>query len=64
MRLAFTWKRLSIYPYYLVIINMLFFNRKLVTFILRTVLESNQVLTYVFKNVKILSKCESQRVEL
>ena len=43
---------------------MLFFNRKLVTFILRTVLESNQVLTYVFKNVKILSKCESQRVEL
>ena len=33
-------------------------------FLFRTVLKSNQVLTYVFKNVKILSKCEFQRVEL
>ena len=48
--LALAWKRLSIYLYYLVIINMLSFNRRFVMFLLLTVLESNQVLTDVFKN--------------
>ena len=48
--LALTWKRLSIYLYYLVIINMLSFNRRFVMFLLLTVLESNQVLTDEFKN--------------
>ena len=33
-------------------------------FLLQTVVEINQVLTDVFKYVKILSKCEFQRVEL
>ena len=48
--LALAWKRLSIYLYYLVIINMLSFNRRFVMFLLLTVLESNQVLTDEFKN--------------
>ena len=43
---------------------MLSFNRMFVMFLLQTVVESNQVLTDVFKYVKILSKCEFQRVEL
>ena len=47
------WRRLSIYPYYQVIYNMLFFNRRFVTFLLRTVLDSKQVLVYVIKNVKM-----------
>ena len=62
--LALAWKRLSTYLYYLVFINMSPFNRRFVMFLLRAVLESNQVLTDVFKNVKTLSKCEFQRVEL
>ena len=45
------------YPYYLVIIDVLFFNRSFVIFLLRAVLESNQVLAYVFKNVKMLKYC-------
>ena len=64
VRLALAWKRLSIYLFYLVFIKMLFFDRRFVMFLLRTVLESNQDLTDVFKNVKILSKCQFQRVEL
>ena len=51
--LILEWKRLSIYPYYPVIINMLFFNRRFVTFLLRAILESNEVLADVFKNVKM-----------
>ena len=51
--LALAWKRLSIYLYYLVITNMLSFNRRFVMFLSRTVLQSNQALTDVFKNVKI-----------
>ena len=62
--LALAWKRLSTYLYFLVFINMLSFNRMFVMFLLQTVVESNQVLTDVFKYVKILSKCEFQRVEL
>ena len=46
-------ERLSIYLYYLVFINMLSFNGRFAMFLLRNVLESNQVLTDVFKNVKI-----------
>ena len=51
--LVLAWKRLSTYLYYLVFINMSPFNRRFVMFLLRTVLESNQVLTDVFKNVKM-----------
>ena len=51
--LALAWKMLSIYLYYLVIINMLSFNRRVVMFLLRTALESNQILTDLFKNMKI-----------
>ena len=67
MRLALGWKRLSIYLYYLVIVNMLSFNRRFVIVLLRTILERNQILTEVFKNVKmlkILFKCEFLRVAL
>ena len=64
VRLALAWKRLSIYLFYLVFIEMLFFDRRFVMFLLRTVLKSNQDLTDVFKNVKILFKCQFQRVEL
>ena len=67
MRLALGWKRLSIYLYYLVIVNMLSFNRRFVIALLRTILERNQILTEVFKNVnmlKILFKCEFLRVAL
>ena len=53
MGLMLAWKRLGIYPYYLVIINMLVFNSSFVASLLQTVLESNQVLAYVFKNVKM-----------
>ena len=51
--LALAWKRLCSYLYYLVFIDMLSFNRRFVMFFLRTVLESNQVLTDVLKNVKM-----------
>ena len=51
--LTLAWKRLSIYLYYLVIMNELFFNHRFVMFLSQTVLESNQVLAYVFKNVKM-----------
>ena len=53
VRLALAREMLSIYLYYLVIINMLSFNRRVVMFLLRTALESNQILTGVFKNMKI-----------
>ena len=62
--LALAWKRLSTYVYFLVLINMLSFNHMFVMFLIQTVVESNQVLTDAFKYVKILSKCEFQRVEL
>ena len=67
MRLALGWKRLSIYLYYLVIVNMLSFNRRFVIVLLRTILERNQILTEVSKNVKmlkILFKREFLRVAL
>ena len=51
--LVLAWKRLSTYLYYLVFINMLPFNRRFLMFLLRTVLEGNQVLTVVFKRVKM-----------
>ena len=51
--LALAWKRLSIYLYYLVITSMLSFNGKFVIFLSRTVLESNQALIDVFKNMKM-----------
>ena len=51
--LALAWNRLSICLYYLVIINMLSFNRRFGMFLLRTALENNQVLTDVLKNVKM-----------
>ena len=51
--LVLAWKRLNTYLYYLVFINMLPFNRRVVIFLLWTGLESNQVLTDVFKNVKM-----------
>ena len=51
--LALAWKRLSINLYNLVIINMLSFNHRFVIFLLQTILESNQILTNVFKNVKV-----------
>ena len=41
------------YLYYLVIINMLPFNRRFLMLFLGTVLENNQLLTDVFKNVKM-----------
>ena len=53
MRLTLPCKRISIYPYYLIIVNLLFFNCRFIMFLLRTLLESNQVLAYVFKNIKI-----------
>ena len=56
--LALAWKRLSSYLYDLVFINLSPFNCRFVMVLLRTVLESNQVSTDVFKNVKTLSKCE------
>ena len=67
MRLALGWKRLSIYLYYLVIVNMLSSNRRFVIVLLRTILERNQILTEVSKNVKmlkILFKREFLRVAL
>ena len=51
LRLA--WRRLKLYPYYLVIMNMLFFNARFVTFLLRTILENDQVLAYVLKTIKM-----------
>ena len=47
--LTLVWKKLNSYPYYLAIVNMLFFDCRFVI---------------CFKNVKILPKCEFQRVEL
>ena len=51
--LALAWRSLDTYLHYLVFINMLSFNRRFVMFLFQTVLENNQVLTYVFKNVKM-----------
>ena len=51
--LVLAWKRLSTYFYYLVFINMLPFNREFVMFLLWISLGNNQVLTDVFKNVKM-----------
>ena len=53
IELALAWKRLIIYLYYLVIINILPFNRRFAIFLFRTVLESNQILTNISKNVKM-----------
>ena len=50
---ALAWNWLSTCLYYLVFINVLPFNRTFVMFLLRTALESNQVLTDVFKNVNM-----------
>ena len=51
--LVLTWKRLNTYLYYLVFINIIPFNRRFLMFLLWTGLESNQVLTDAFKNVKM-----------
>ena len=51
--LVLAWKSLSTNLYYLVFIKMLPFNGRFVMFLLWTSLESNQVLTDVFKNVKV-----------
>ena len=51
--LVLAWKKLNTYLYYLVFINILPFNREFVMFLLWIGLESNQILTDVFKNVKM-----------
>ena len=55
--LALALKRLSIYLYYLVFIKILCFNHRFVMFLLQTIHKSNQVLTDVFKNVKMQKYC-------
>ena len=53
MGLALAWNRSSIYLYCQVVINMLSSNGRFVMFLQQTILERNQVLTYVFENVKM-----------